>query len=78
VNREDAATLVAVEVFQRAPDSPVSFALVHQTIAALRRHEPGCVCGTCTAARKAKPEHVWRIASRWAGEIASTRARARR
>jgi hypothetical protein len=31
-----------------------------------------CVCRSCAAARKAKPEQVRRIASQWAGEIAAT------
>jgi hypothetical protein len=78
VNREHAAELVAVEVHRRAPAGRVSMLLVYATIAALCRHRGDCVCGSCAAARKPKPEQVWRIASRWAGEIAATRARAQR
>jgi hypothetical protein len=78
VNREHAATLVAIEVHRRAPTGPISYPLVYQTIAELTRHGDDCRCGNCEAARKAKPEQVWRIVSRWAGGIADTRARARR
>jgi hypothetical protein len=78
VNREDAATLVAIEVHRRAPAGPIDFGLVYATIAELAEHGDDCRCGTCDAARRARPVQVWRLVSRWACGIADTRARARR
>jgi hypothetical protein len=79
VNREHAAELVAVAVHQRAPaPGAISMPLVYAVIAELCKHPADCVCGRCTAGRKAKPEQIYRVASAWANEIAATRARARR
>ncbi len=49
---QEAAELVAIDVFQRAEATgqPITLGLVERRLDELRSHEPECACGLCTAA----------------------------
>ena len=75
------AEVVAGDVFQRADRAGdlITMELVHQRLAELRAHPPGCRCGHyCDAVPLGSPEAVWRIATTWQRQCNSTRARGRR
>ena len=49
---QEAAELVAIDVFQRAEATgqPITLGLVERRLDELRSQEPECACGPCTAA----------------------------
>jgi hypothetical protein len=79
VNTDAATDVVAVQVFEaaRRRGEQVSMALVRSVLAELASHPCGC-CAACIAARRAKPERVYFIASQWFSSIEATRRRALR
>jgi hypothetical protein len=80
VRVQEAAELVAIDVYQRADKTgqPVTLAMVERRVAELLGHTPTCRCRLCEAAGKVQVGHVYRIASAWQGCIAATRRRGAR
>ena len=75
---QEAAELVAIDVFQRADKAGqrITLAMVERRVDELLAHAPGCRCRLCEAAAKVRVGHVWQIASAWQGAIAATKRRA--
>ena len=73
---QEAAELVAIDVFQRAEATgqPITLGLVERRLDELRSHEPECACGLCTAASEMRASRVLYVARGWAGGVAATRA----
>jgi hypothetical protein len=61
VRVQEAAELVAIDVFQRAEATgqPITLGLVERRLDELRSHEPECACGLCTAANSSSRLLVW-------------------
>ena len=80
VRVQEAAELVAIDVFQRAEATgqPITLGLVERRLDELRSHEPECACGLCTAASEMRASRVFYVARGWAGGVAATRRRATR
>jgi hypothetical protein len=69
VRVQEAAELVAIDVFQRAEATgqPITVGLVERRLDELRSHEPECACGLCTAASEMRASRVFYVARGWAG-----------
>ena len=57
--------MLAIDLFRRANGVPVTERTVSARIDELLGHPPGCGCGLCTAAAKARASHVLILARAW-------------
>ena len=80
VRVQEAAELVAIDVFQRADKAGqrITLAMVERRVDELLAHAPGCRCRLCEAAAKVRVRDVHRIAVNWESAIGATRRRATR
>ena len=57
---------LALDVYQTADGRPITLAMVERRLEQLLAHRPGCWCGRCELAAKARADDV-SFGSRWGG-----------